>query len=198
MATVTQRKPKAPRQAQSRSIHHKELQTVHDMCVQLRKLSDALGQDYAQRRHHDFIELKNITDQSKNEDEMSLLAIDAAMSIINLSSRKTALRKRLQMRVREEKELTIMMQSHKDDLMTFIWKRRLQSKREVRSLFQGGMGMIGRFGDLVSESCLESVQAFEKHNLAKLLKDAIHSGQCEAEDIAGLIYLRVYYSFDRR
>jgi hypothetical protein len=55
--------------------------------------------------------------------------------------------------------------------------------------------MIGRFGDLISESCMESIQSFEKNNLGKLLKDTINSKNCEAEDIAGLLYQRVCINF---
>ena len=85
-----------------------------------------------------------MTDSSKREDELALLAIDAAMAIINLSVRRQTLRKRLVMRIKDEKgiiinlELTNMMQNHKDDFTQFIWKRRMQTKRDVRTLFQAG------------------------------------------------------------
>jgi hypothetical protein len=135
-------KPRPAKVAPARSVHQKELQSIHDLCGQLKRLSENLGLEYAHRREVDYHDLMQMTDRSKNDDEMDLLAIDAAMGIINLSSRKQALRKRLQMRIKDEKELTNMMQSHKDDFTQFIWRRRLQNKRDVRALFQGGIGNL--------------------------------------------------------
>lgn len=95
------------------------------------------------------------------------------------------------MKIKDEKELTNMMQNHKEEISQYIWKRKLQNKRDVRALFQGGMGMVCRFGDMISESCLESIQSFEKHNLGMLLKESINQGKCEADDIPGLLNQRV-------
>ncbi|KAI8914438.1 hypothetical protein EDD86DRAFT_186711 [Gorgonomyces haynaldii] len=78
-----------------------------------------------------------------------------------------------------------MMQNHKDEFTQFIWKRRMQTKRDVRHLFQQSTGMLGRLGDLISESSLESIQQFEKNNWAKLCKDVIEANTCELEDIPG-------------
>jgi hypothetical protein len=53
------------------------------------------------------------------------------------------------------------------------------------------MGMVARFGDLISESSLESIQSFEKYNLGMLLKETIASQNCDIEDVSGLLCQRV-------
>jgi hypothetical protein len=63
----------------------------------------------------------------------------------------------------------------------------------MRALYQGGMGMVARFGDLISESSLESIQSFEKYNLGKLLKERIATQNCEVDDVSGLLCQRVIY-----
>jgi hypothetical protein len=70
------------------------------------------------------------------------------MAIINLQTRKQMLRKSLFSRMLDEKgwtisimkELNNMMQTHKDSFTQFIWKRRFQTKKDLRALFQSGFG----------------------------------------------------------
>lgn len=45
--------------------------------------------------------------------------------------------------------------------------------------------MIGRFGDLIAESNIEAIQAFERTNSTKICNEAIENGLCELEDIPG-------------
>ncbi len=129
--------------------------------------------------------MRDLTNQSKKDDEFLILGVEAAMSIINLSTRKQTLRKSLFSRMRDEKELNILMQAHRDEFTQFIWKRRLGTKKDLRGIFQSGPGIIGRFGDLIADTNLESIQNFEKTNCSKICKDAISFGFCEAEDIQG-------------
>lgn len=44
-------------------------------------------------------------------------------------------------------------------------------------------GVISRFGDLVAESSLESLQSFERINLARLCRDKIAAGVCSEDDV---------------
>jgi hypothetical protein len=48
-----------------------------------------------------------MTEISKKEDELALLAVDAAMAILSLSSRKQALKKQLSIRIKDEKGILI-------------------------------------------------------------------------------------------
>lgn len=50
MATET-RKPRAAKVAATRSIHQKELIAIHDICGQLKRLTESLGQEYNLRRN---------------------------------------------------------------------------------------------------------------------------------------------------
>ncbi|KAI8925687.1 hypothetical protein BC831DRAFT_498185 [Entophlyctis helioformis] len=84
-----------------------------------------------------------------------------------------------------------MMQTHKEDFTQFIWKRRLQSRRDLRLLFQAGPGMIGRFGDLIADSSLETIQSFERSNWARLCKEAISSNICDYDDVPGFFNNKV-------
>ncbi|KAI8914437.1 hypothetical protein EDD86DRAFT_179841, partial [Gorgonomyces haynaldii] len=86
-----------------KSIQQKEFQAVHELCILLKGLSEAQGMEISHRRTEDYRELKHLTDESKKDDELTLLAVDAAMAIINLTVRKQTLRQRISQRLKEEK-----------------------------------------------------------------------------------------------
>lgn len=44
-------------------------------------------------------------------------------------------------------------------------------------------GMIGRLGDIISDSSVDAIQAFERNNNARLCKEAIHSGFVDSDEI---------------
>ena len=50
-------------------------------------------------------------------------------------------------------------------------------------------GMICRFGDMIGDSTLEALQAFEKNNWARLSRDGIRWGLVEQEDL-GMYFMR--------
>ncbi|KAJ3345005.1 hypothetical protein HDU91_007491, partial [Kappamyces sp. JEL0680] len=129
--------------------------------------------------------IQDLTEKSKKDDEFLILGTEAAMSIINIQTRKQTLRKSLFNRMLDEKELHSMMQTHKESFTQFIWKRRVQTRKDLRSLFQSGPGILGRFGDLICESNIEAIQSFERSNCSKLCHDAIEAMACEVDDIAG-------------
>ncbi|KAL2916170.1 hypothetical protein HK105_204261 [Polyrhizophydium stewartii] len=172
------------RRLQGPTHHQRELQSIRELCGHLKQLVDAQRSEAIFRRNQDFLDLKDMTEKSKRDDELSLLGIEASMGIINIGLRKQALRMRLVNRLTDEKELSNMMQNHKEDFTQFIWKRRLQSRRDLRLLFQTGPGMIGRFGDLIADSTLEAIQSFERSNWAQLCKEAISSGICDYDDVS--------------
>lgn len=59
--------------------------------------------EYKFRRTQDFIELKQKTTQSKQDDEFLLLRTETAMTVINLSMRKSMLKKGFLNRILDEK-----------------------------------------------------------------------------------------------
>ncbi|KAJ3321197.1 hypothetical protein HDV06_004540 [Boothiomyces sp. JEL0866] len=173
------------RKQATKTIQQKELQQIKEICFNLKGYMDEQQNDLKYRRQQDYLELKSLTEKSKKEDEFSILGIEASMSIINLSQRKSNLRKRLYVKLTDERELNNMMNTHKEGFTQFIWKRRLQTKRDLRALFQSGPGIMGRLGDLIAESNLEAIQSFERSNWARLCKDAIAAGICDKDDIEG-------------
>ncbi|KAJ3161365.1 hypothetical protein HDU86_007147 [Geranomyces michiganensis] len=123
---------------------------------------------------------------------MALISMEAVVSIVNFSARKQILRERLMKRMTDEKELATALQAHRDQFAQFIWKRRLGARREMRALFQTGPGMISRFGDLITNSTLESLQSFERMNWARLCKDKIAAGVCGDEDVPGYFMRKIF------
>ncbi|KAI9006126.1 hypothetical protein BC832DRAFT_470038 [Gaertneriomyces semiglobifer] len=90
------------------------------------------------------------------------------------------------------KELSSALQQHRDEFAQFISGRRLAARRDMRTLFQTGTGVISRFGDLIAESTLESVQAFERANLARLCRDAVLGNLCLEEDIPSYFLRQIF------
>ncbi|KAJ3300337.1 hypothetical protein HK104_001755 [Borealophlyctis nickersoniae] len=133
-----------------------------------------------------------MTDSSKEQDEMSLIGMEAVVSIINFSIRKQILRSRLMNKMTDEKELSSSMQHHRDEFSQFIWKRRMAARKDMRMLFQAGPGMICRFGDTIGDSTLEALQAFEKNNWARLCRDGIQWGLVGADDIPTYFLRKIY------
>ncbi|KAJ2999525.1 hypothetical protein HDV02_002672 [Globomyces sp. JEL0801] len=185
-AARNNRKAQIGRRKQAgRTIYQKELQQIKELCSLMKKLAELQEQE-------------ELTDNSKMEDEYSIIGVEAVMSIINITVRKQSLKKRYVNILLNhcETELNTLMQTHKEDFTQFIWKRRLQTKKDLRFLFQSGYdifilsvllrpGTIGRFGDIIANNNLESIQGFERYNWARLCKDAINFGMCELEDIPG-------------
>ncbi|RKO94582.1 hypothetical protein BDK51DRAFT_15469, partial [Blyttiomyces helicus] len=84
------------------------------------------------------------------------------------------------------------LQQHRDEFSQFIWKRRLASKKEMQLLFQAGPGMLCRFGDMIADSTLESLEAFERNNWARLCRDGINWGLCNSDDIPLYFNRKIY------
>ncbi|KAI8848939.1 hypothetical protein BC829DRAFT_425405 [Chytridium lagenaria] len=78
-----------------------------------------------------------------------------------------------------------MESQHRDEFSQFIWKRRSQARRDLRSLFQVGNDMPT--GDMIADASLELLHLFEKTNTVRLCKDAINWGLCEMDDIPGFL-----------
>ncbi|KAJ3038616.1 hypothetical protein HDV00_000460 [Rhizophlyctis rosea] len=141
------------------------------------------------RNQKDLDELKNATRSLREEDEMSLLGMEAVVAIINFSVRKQILRSRVMGRMSDEKELSSTLNQHREEFSQFIWKRRVASRKEMRMLFQAGPGMICRFGDMIGDSTLEGLQAFEKNNWARLSRDGIRWDLVDGDDL-GMYFMR--------
>ncbi|KAH9253017.1 hypothetical protein BASA81_009022 [Batrachochytrium salamandrivorans] len=185
---------RAPRKLQGPTHQQRELHTTRQLCDHLKQLADLQRSEAISRRDQDYVNLKTMTEKSKRDDEIALLRMEASMGIINIGLRKQSLQPRFVSRASDEKELNNMMQTHKDEFTQFIWKRRLQSRGDLRLLFQSGSGMIGRFGELVSGSSLEAIQSFDRGNWVKLCKEAISSGLCDHDDVPGFFSNKITIS----
>nr|KAJ3421640.1 hypothetical protein HK105_002847 [Polyrhizophydium stewartii] len=95
------------RRLQGPTHHQRELQSIRELCGHLKQLVDAQRSEAIFRRNQDFLDLKDMTEKSKRDDELSLLGIEASMGIINIGLRKQALRMRLVNRLTDEKDSTL-------------------------------------------------------------------------------------------
>ncbi|ORY38662.1 hypothetical protein BCR33DRAFT_754541 [Rhizoclosmatium globosum] len=83
--------------------------------------------------------------------------------------------------------MSTTLQQHKDEFSQFIWKRRVQSKKEMRSLFSSTSGMMCRLGDVISSNTTEAIAQFEQSNAVRLTRDVVKWTLCEAEDLPGYL-----------
>ncbi|KAJ3016068.1 hypothetical protein HKX48_004246 [Thoreauomyces humboldtii] len=170
----------------------REYANIKEICTHLQNLATQFQREARLRGSLDLEDLRRLTENSKQEDEMALISMEAIVSIVNFSARKQILRERLMKRMTDEKELASALQAHRDQFAQFIWKRRVAARKEMKSLFQTGPGMIARFGDLIADSTLESLQSFERVNWARLCKDKIAAGVCIEEDVPGYFLRKLF------
>jgi hypothetical protein len=52
--------------------------------------------------------------------------------------------------------------------------------------------LVGRFGDMISETTLDSIQSFERRNRARLVRDGIQSDFLETEDLTVFLSYKVF------
>ena len=133
-----------------------------------------------------------MTKALKDEDEMSVLSMETMMGIIAIGLRRQLLRDRYICRMTDEKELAQVLQNHKEDFSQYIWKRRAQSKKDLSNLFQSCSNMIRRFGDIVSDNSLDSIQSFEKRNRARICRDGIQFNFLDQDDSAAFFSNKVF------
>jgi hypothetical protein len=103
LALIEENKKNAAKKQTRRNAQQKEQQAIHEISTSLRRLSEIQTIDCRLKRAQDLKELETLTAKFKKEEEISLLAIDIAMSIININNRKQTLRKRLNERIKDEK-----------------------------------------------------------------------------------------------
>ncbi|KAI9363417.1 hypothetical protein DFJ73DRAFT_811117 [Zopfochytrium polystomum] len=163
--------------------HGREITAVKELCSQFQNLSQAQRRDNSQKSLKDLIYLKNLTDGLKQKEELSIIHMDSIMAVVHSGHRKQILKAKQQQHMANEQEMSVALQQHRDEFGQFIWKRRIESKRDLRALFQTGPGLVCKFGDMIADAALESIQLFDKVNNARLCKDAIKSGLCAEEDI---------------
>ncbi|KND01565.1 uncharacterized protein SPPG_03365 [Spizellomyces punctatus DAOM BR117] len=179
---LRQRQGQRSRQAPP-PVTTRDFQTIKEICAQLQNISTQSQKETKLKGLHDLDTLKRMTERSKQEDEMALIAMEAVVSIVNFSTRKQILRSRLMKKMTDEKELSSALQQHRDEFTQFIWNRRMTSRKEMRQLFQTGPAVVCRFGDVIAESTLEALQSFERFNWVRLCKDKIAGEVCNDDDI---------------
>ncbi|KAJ3412016.1 hypothetical protein HDV05_001397 [Chytridiales sp. JEL 0842] len=162
----------------SKAPNAKEVAIVKDLCTQLQHLSVAQRKETQSRGYADLADLRKLCDNFKLDDELKQIEMETVAAIVHSSTRKQILKSHFMTHMSDEKELATTLQLHRDEFSHFIWRRRINSRKELRSLFQSGMG------DLVSEASLEGLQLFEKTNSIRLCKEAIRWQICELDDIA--------------
>ncbi|KAJ3197485.1 hypothetical protein HK101_003183 [Irineochytrium annulatum] len=163
----------------AKSSGTKDLQTVKDLCGQLTALSQAQRKESKLKGYKDLNELQHLTEKIRMDEDMAIVEMETVLAIINTGMRKQILRNHLMAHMTDEKEMSATFQQHKDEFSQYIWKRRINAKRELRQLFQSGLG------DLVSDAAIEGLLLFQKINMVRLCKDAIQWGLCDEDDVAG-------------
>ena len=77
-----------------------------------------------------------MTKELKDEDEMLITRMEAIMAIATVNVRKQITRDRLVKRMTDEKELSTILSNHREEFAQLLWKRRIQSRKELSVLFQ--------------------------------------------------------------
>ncbi|KAI9331354.1 hypothetical protein BDR26DRAFT_870379 [Obelidium mucronatum] len=186
----SQQQPQPQQQQQKDPVSvftSKDLQTVKDVCVQLQTLNAAMWAETRVRAEKDLQDLEAMKEKMLAEDQLKLLEMETIVAIVNPVVRRDILRSQLMGHMNDEKEMSTSLQQHKDEFMQFIWKRRVHAKKEMRSLFANGSGMMCRLGDMISGSTMEGIQLFEQSNTVRLCRDAVRWTMCEAEDLPTLL-----------
>jgi hypothetical protein len=122
---------------------------------------------------------------------MQLVGMEAIMSIVDYNIRRSIKKTKLLARISDEKELSVALQQHKDDFAQFICQKRAKGKIALREIFKLGSGPIGKFGDLVSEFAIETIQAFELANNCQLTKDGIAWETLDADDMTSFVERKI-------
>ncbi|KAJ3246138.1 hypothetical protein HDU78_007785 [Chytriomyces hyalinus] len=161
----------------------KDLQNIKDICTQLQNLTASLWSETYAKASKDLRDLDNLKEKMLAEDKMKLLEMETIVSIVNPTMRKDILRNNLMVHMNDEREISVSLQQHKDEFMQFIWKRRVNAKKQMRSLFSNGSGMMCRLGDVISNGAMEGIQLFEQANIVRACRDAVRWTLCEPEDI---------------
>ncbi|KAL7754365.1 hypothetical protein RI367_000346 [Sorochytrium milnesiophthora] len=169
------------------SLRGKDMQNLRDYCSAIQSLSVQQRRIISLKKLSDLNELRDLMDKAEDDDLIAHFDTEALAAIINPGVRAQVLKSRLMARMSDEKELSSVVQQHKDDFAQMIWKRRLAVKRDLRELFQIGPGVIGKFGEVVSDVSLDIIQSLERHYSILLCKNAIHWGLSDNEDIPGAI-----------
>ncbi|KAI8810374.1 hypothetical protein BJ742DRAFT_707848, partial [Cladochytrium replicatum] len=113
----------------------KEVQTIMELCQQLVALSAVDRREATLKGLKDLMEIKSMIDGSKNDDETVLIAMEAVVAMVNVGLRKQVLRGRIVEKLSEEKDISLILQQHREDFAQLIWKRRTAMRRESRNLF---------------------------------------------------------------
>ncbi|KAJ3203755.1 hypothetical protein HDU82_006320 [Entophlyctis luteolus] len=169
----------------------KDLAILKEACAALHALSAAVWADVHEKSARDLRDLDALKERMLAEDSMKLLEMETVVSIVSVPVRRDILRKNMMAHMNDEKEISTSLQQHKDEFSQFVLKRRIHSKKEMRSLFSNGSGMICRLGDLVSANTLEAIQLFEQSSAVRLTCDAVCWNLCEPEDLPAYLDKKV-------
>jgi hypothetical protein len=137
--------------------------------------------------HH----IRLLTLNAQKEDNMQLIGMEAIMSIVDYNIRRGIKKTKLLARISDEKELSVALQQHKDDFAQFICQKRAKGKVALREIFQMGGGSIGKYGDLVSDYAMETIQAFELANNCQLVRDGIAWETLDVDDMPSFVERRI-------
>ncbi|KAJ3340438.1 hypothetical protein HDU93_007045 [Gonapodya sp. JEL0774] len=164
-----------------------EMQTASQLAVLVKELSVNARKARDLKSQQDLNSMKSLTTAIKDEEELSILKMEALVGIINPTARRQLVRNRLLDRMTDEKELANAIQVQKDEFLQFVWKRRVEARGETRQLFHGSTSAATvaqkRLGDMLAQASLETLRSFEVSNRATLCKYGIDSGLIEQDDI---------------
>lgn len=161
------------------------------MCQQLVQINQAQRKEQGLKSIKDLANLKKMIEKLKQDDDRAILIMQATQTIVNAPLRRQCLKSRMLQQMSSEQELSILLQQHKEEFGQYVSKRRLNSKRDMRTLFQTGPSVVCKFGDMIADASAEGIHLFEKANTSRLCKDAIKSGLCEEDDIPGFFAKKI-------
>ncbi|ORX51090.1 hypothetical protein BCR36DRAFT_351617 [Piromyces finnis] len=170
----------------------KDLNTVHEVCMKIRKLSTHHRKLMAYQEMKDLAHVNNLIESTNKEIELDQLKMEALMGITNITVRKNIIKNIYKEKIDNEKTLYNILEQHKDNFLEFIMKRRITQKVESQNIFSSGYSMITRFGDMLSESMLNKIKRFNKTQQTILCFDGIKSEYLETDDLQIYFQPRVY------
>ncbi|KAI9190216.1 hypothetical protein H9P43_001649 [Blastocladiella emersonii ATCC 22665] len=170
----------------------REIGYFRDLCHHVQANCLLLRKETSLRRLQEINKLRNSMDQAEDEELMDHFNTEAMAAIINQGVRTSLLKSRIMSKIGDEKELGNLIQAHKDEFLQQIWNRRLITKRELRTMFRHGAGIMHNLGDLISRTTLDLVNATERNNCVTYLKDGIAWGFVGNDDVTGILSRKVF------
>ncbi|KAI9224109.1 hypothetical protein BC828DRAFT_374299 [Blastocladiella britannica] len=170
----------------------REIGYFKDLCLNAQTHNVLLRREASVRRLQEINRLREAMDRTEDEELMDHFNTEALAAVINQGIRTTLVKSRIMSKIGDEKELSNLIQAHRDEFLSQVWTRRLHTKRELRAMFKQGANIMHHLGDMISTTTQDLIQATERNNAVTLLKDGIAWDLTTSDDTPGVISKRIF------